>query len=73
MAAFKEVVDSIGSWLMDIVQIGLSLAMVFFVVDLLFGEKTGIVSHVVALVNSFVSQGVVGLIALIVFIAIYKK
>ena len=73
MATLNEVFGSITGWLRDIIEIGLSLALVFLVVDLLFGSKTQIVMHLSELINSFVGQGVVGLIALIVFLAIYER
>ena len=73
MPTLRETFASISSWIIDIVEIGLSLALVFLVIDLLFGPKTQIVANLSNLINSFVSQGVVGLIALIVFLAIYKK
>lgn len=73
MATLKETFGSISAWIIDIVEIGLSLALVFLVIDLLFGPKTWIVTNLSDLINSFVSQGVVGLIALIIFLAIYKR
>ena len=73
MATLRETFQTISSWLIDIVEIGLSLAVVFLVIDLLFGQTMMIVPHVVSLVNSFVGNGVVGLIAFIVFLAIYKR
>jgi flagellar biosynthesis protein FliR len=73
MATLRETFTNITSWLIDIVEIGLSLALVFLVVDLLFGATTNIVANLSALIDSFVARGVVGLIALIVFLAIYKR
>ncbi len=73
MATLKETFGTISSWIIDIVEIGLSLALVFLVIDLLFGPKTQVVTNLSTLINSFVSQGVVGLIALIIFLAIYKR
>jgi hypothetical protein len=73
MATIKETFQVINEWIRDIVEIGLSLALIFLIIDLLFGEKIGIVQNVTALINSFVSQGIVGLIALILFIAIYRR
>ena len=73
MATLKETFGSISAWIIDIVEIGLSLALVFLVIDLLFGPKIQIVTNLSDLINSFVSQGVVGLIALIIFLAIYKR
>jgi len=73
MATLRETFASINGWVKDIIEIGLSLALVFLVVDLLFGPVTKIVQNLSVLINSFVGQGVVGLIALIIFLAIYKK
>ena len=73
MVTLKETFTSISGWLKDIVDIGLSLALVFLVIDLLFGAKTLIVTNLSTLIDSFVSRGVVGLIALIIFLAIYKR
>ncbi|MBU4344763.1 MAG: hypothetical protein KKC73_05015 [Proteobacteria bacterium] len=73
MATLRETFGSINGWVKDIVEIGLSLALVFLVVDLLFGPVTKIVQNLSGLINSFVGQGVVGLIALIIFLAIYRK
>ena len=73
MATIRETFTNITSWIGDIIEIGLSLAILFLIVDLLFGPLTKIVDNVASLVDSFVSQGVVGLIALIIFLAIYKR
>lgn len=73
MATLRETFASINGWVKDIIEIGLSLALVFLVVDLLFGPVTKIVQNLSGLINSFVGQGVVGLIALIIFLAIYRK
>jgi len=48
-------------------------AAVFLVVDLLVPGTTNIVSNVAGLVNSFIGQGLVGLIALIIFVAIFNR
>jgi hypothetical protein len=73
MATLRETFGSIRGWVIDVVEIGLSLALVFLVIDLLFGPKINIVGNVCELINSFVSQGVVGFIALIIFLAIYRR
>lgn len=73
MAGFAEVLGTINDWLKDIINVGLGLALVFLIVDLLFGSKTGIVENLSTLIKSFTDQGVVGLIALIIVIAIYSR
>ncbi len=73
MAGLKDTLTTITGWAKDIVNLGLALALVFLVVDLLVGDTTHIVSNVSDLIYSFVDEGVIGLIALIVFLAIYKS
>ena len=73
MATIRETFESINGWVKDLIEIGLSLALVFLVVDFLFGPVTKIVQNLSELINTFVGQGVVGLIALIIFLAIYRK
>lgn len=68
--------DSLGTIttvLKGVVGLGMSLAVAFLVVDLLFPGTTNIVSNVAGLVQSFTSQGLIGLITLIVFVAIYSR
>jgi hypothetical protein len=55
------------------VNVGLGIALIFLVVDILFGTTTGIVGNLSELIKSFTTQGIVGLIALIIFVAIYSK
>jgi len=69
----NDTFDKLNSSLTGIIGFGFSLAAVFLVVDLLFGAKTNIVANVSALIGSFTSQGIIGLIALIVFAAILSK
>ena len=72
MAGIDSTLKSIGGYLKSIVDVGFSLAVVFLVVDVLFGQTTGIVDNVSALVTSFTGNGIVGLIALIFFLTIYQ-
>ena len=73
MATLQDTFSTITGWLKDIVSLGLTLALVFLVVDLLFDEPIGIVGNVADLIASFVDEGVIGLIALIVFLSIYRS
>lgn len=73
MATLQDTFSTITGWAKDIVNLGLTLALVFLVVDLLFAEPIGIVGNVADLIASFVDEGVIGLIALIVFLAIYRS
>ncbi len=72
MANVTELFDTVGSWLKALVDLGFALALVFLIIDVLFGQTIGIVDNVSALINTFVDNGVVGLIALLFFLAIYR-
>ena len=66
MATLKDTFSTITSWAGDIVNLGLALALVFLIVDILFP------GNVADLVSEFTSEGLVGLITFIVFLSIYK-
>lgn len=72
MANVTELFDTVGSWLKALVNLGFALALVFLIIDVLFGQTIGIVDNVAALINTFVDNGVVGLITLLFFLAIYR-
>jgi hypothetical protein len=69
----NDVLNTVSSVANGVVGLGLTLVTVALVVDILFPGTTGIVSNVSALVSSFTSQGLVGLVALIVFVAIASR
>jgi len=56
-----------------VIGLGMSLAAVALVVDLLFPGTTNIVGNVGTLVSSFTSNGLVGLISLVVFVALFSR
>ena len=59
--------------LKGIMGLGMTLAVTFLVVDMLFPGTTNIVNNVADLVKSFVTHGLVGLITLIVFVSIFMR
>lgn len=65
--------DSVTDIAKGAVALGMSLAVVFLVVDLLFPGTTNIVGNVATLVGSFTSKGLVGLITLIVFVSLFSR
>ena len=65
-----DALNTVASAAKGVVGLGLSLVIVALVVDILFPGTTGIVTSVSALVSSFTSQGLVGLVTLLVFVAI---
>ena len=69
----NDALSTVTSVAKGTVGLGLSLVTVALVVDILFPGTTGIVSNVSALVSSFTSQGLVGLVTLVVFVAIASR
>ncbi len=72
MAGVKETIEDVSGWLKSIIEFGLSIIMVLVVIDILFGSDW-IVGNINAIVASFADKGVVGLIALFLFMLIYRK
>lgn len=73
MAGFNDVIDSVVKWLKALVDLGLSIILVFVLIDILFPGTTGIIDNIQTIVGSFADRGVVGLIALLLFMLVYRK
>ena len=70
----KAILQNVTGWLKDIAHFGVTLVVIFVMIDILFpGNTTGVVSNVGAVVANFSENGIVGLIALFLFVLIYKK
>lgn len=69
----NEALNSVSGMLNGVVGLGMSLAVAALVVDLLFPGTTNIVSNVSSMIGSFVNQGLIGLVALIVFVAMFNR
>ena len=65
--------DMVTGTLKGVMGLGMALAVAFLVVDLLFPGQTNIVANVASMVESFTSKGLVGLIALLVFVTIMQS
>ncbi len=73
MAAIEELFSTIGGWLRAFVELLFGLALVLLVVYVLFGVGIDVIAQVSGFVESFTSQGVIGLIVFIIILAIFKK
>ena len=69
--SIESAISTVTGILRGIINLGLGLAVVFLVVDILVPGTTNIVGNVSELVSSFTSEGIVGLITLVVFVAIF--
>ena len=73
MAAVSESMNTLTGWIGDAVRLGLSLVGAFLVADVLFPGSTNVVANVGKAVESFSSQGLTGLLALVVFMVIMRR
>lgn len=73
MASLREVLQTTTGWLREILNFGIALILLFVVIDILFPGTTGVIENVGEIVGSFAREGVVGLIALLFFLWIYKR
>lgn len=73
MKMIEDAIGSVSSILRSTIALGMVLAVAFLMVDILFGSQTNIVGNVTSVIQSFTTQGIVGLIALIVFISMFNR
>lgn len=73
MAIFKDTIQAINGWLKTLTDLGLSLLLAFVIIDILFPGTTGVVKNIGEIVGGFAKEGVVGLIALLIFLMVYRR
>lgn len=73
METFRDTLKSISGWAKELFDFGVSLVLIFVLIDILFPGTTGVVKNIGEIVASFSKEGVVGLIALLLFLLIAKR
>ncbi len=73
MASIKEVMADVTSWLRSATELGISLILAFVVIDVLFPGAIGVVDSIGIIVSQFSEQGLVGLIALLLFLLLFRQ
>jgi hypothetical protein len=73
MNSVKDSMSTINGWLRDATEIGVSLILALVIIDILFPGTTGVVSNIGVIVGQFSREGVAGLIALLMFLALFKN
>ena len=73
MASLKDTLKTMTGWLKDIFDFGIAIILLFVVIEILFPGTTGIIDNIGSLVGGFAQEGLVGLIALLIFFLIYKR
>ena len=73
MLAVKETITTVTDWLRNLTELGLALILVLIVVDVLFPGTTGVIKNLGLIVAQFSNQGLAGLIALLLFLILFKN
>ncbi|MBC80925.1 MAG: hypothetical protein CMQ33_08845 [Gammaproteobacteria bacterium] len=73
MASIKEVMADVTSWLRSATELGISLILAFVVIDVLFPGAIGVVNNIGIIVSQFSEAGLVGLIALLLFLILFRQ
>jgi hypothetical protein len=73
MDSIKEAMTAVSGWLRSATELGISLILAFVVIDVLFPNTTGVVENIGTIVGQFSEQGLVGLIALLLFLLLFKQ
>ncbi|MDG2070698.1 MAG: hypothetical protein P8J55_02950 [Pseudomonadales bacterium] len=73
MNSIKEAIATIIGWLRSLSEVGIALILAFVVIDVLFPGTTPVVENIGVIVGQFSEQGLVGLIALLLFLMLFKK
>ncbi len=71
--SIKDTMSTMNEWLRTATELGLTLILAFVIIDVLFPGTTGVVSNLETIVGQFSKEGLVGLIALLLFLVVFKN
>lgn len=69
----KDSIAKVTEWLRYVTELGMTLILTFIIIDVLFPNTTGVVSNIGEIVGQFSKEGLSGLIALLLFLLIFKS
>lgn len=74
MDSIKEAITAVTGWVRNLTELGISLILALLVIDVLFPNTTNLVQNIGEIVGQFSEpEGLVGLIALLLFLMLFKK
>lgn len=73
MESVKKTLANITSWLHSATEFGFALILAFVIIDVLFPGSTGVVNNIGLIVAQFSKEGLSGLIALLLFLIVFKN
>ena len=68
----RESITSLTDWLRTLTEVGMSLILVLIIVDVLFPGTTGLIKNLGVIVGQFSREGMTGLIALLMFLLVFR-
>ena len=72
MNTVKDSMETVTSWIKSSTELGLSVILAFVMIDVLFPGSTGVVNNIGTIVAQFSKEGLTGLIALLMFLILFK-
>ena len=71
--SIKGTIDSVTGWLGTLTDFGLGVIVALVVVDVLFPASSAITENIGAIAGQFGDNGLAGLIALLLFLLLFKN
>ncbi|GMR18596.1 MAG: hypothetical protein BMS9Abin33_1019 [Gammaproteobacteria bacterium] len=69
----KDTLATVTDWLHYATDFGFALILALVIIDVLFPGTTGVVNNLGVIVGQFSKEGLTGLIALLLFLLIFKN
>jgi len=73
MTSVNATLTNVTQWIKTFSEFGLALILSFVVIDILFPGTTGVVNNIGIIVSQFSQEGLSGLIALLLFLILFKR
>lgn len=73
MSSVNDAMSQLTSWLRTTTELGMAVVLAFVIIDVLFPGTTGVVNNIGTIVAQFSREGLSGLIALLLFLIIFKN
>lgn len=73
MSTVKDSINSVTGVIQTATEFGITLILALVIIDVLFPGTTGLIKNLGAIVGQFSKEGLTGLIALLLFLVLFKN
>ena len=73
MASVKESINTVTGVIQTATEFGITLILALVIIDVLFPGTAGIINNLGVIVGQFSKEGLTGLIALLLFLMLFKN